>query len=82
MRDQDQLRPLGSTAMTLTQEHLDKLKRLREELLASTEDENNAAIHALCGLGMVETTCGVPRITAQGLHELERYGAKMPSKSH
>ncbi len=68
--------------MTLTQMHLEKLKRLREELLASAEDEHDAAIHALCGLGMVEVTGGVPRITAQGLHELERYGSKTPLRTH
>ena len=68
--------------MTLTQEHLDKLMRLREELLASSQDESDAAIHALCGVGMVEITCGIPRITAQGLHELERYGSKTPLRTH
>lgn len=68
--------------MMLTQEHLEKLERLREELLASVEDEHDDAIHALCGLGMVEVTCGVPRITAQGMHELERYGSRSPARTH
>jgi hypothetical protein len=67
--------------MTLTQEHLDKLKQLRAELLASKADEHDGAIHALCGLGYAEVTTGIPRITAQGLHELERYGV-IPMQRH
>jgi hypothetical protein len=60
--------------MTLNQEHLNALDALREELLASNADQRDATIRTLCGLGFVEITGGVPRITTQGLHELERYG--------
>jgi len=66
--------------MTLTEEQLDSLKTLREELLSTKLHADDAVIHRLCGLGLAEFIGGVPRITSQGLNELVRHG--IGSESH
>ena len=68
--------------MTLTQEQLDSLKSLREELLSTRVHDDAATIHRLCGLGLAEVVAGVPRITSQGLGELARHGIGEPVQPH